>query len=220
MGAKEDSADGKLIGKGFSSKEVKLSRLGSGSDSPLQAIYIWRNPDVMPTKATYRQDDSTGRLCLPPRGCAPDWDTKQLQFVQELSSALSPQDQPPGKPLQTFWDQLSQGKKQLIEEAFEMEKPKQRRERMQRNILKVKDVAKDMGNYTTLPQIPTRMALLPLLVALGMLGQTQGSRYATILDLKRDKASPEPSKSPRLKPFPHGGGSLQPRKCQPSLWSS
>lgn len=80
-----------------------------------------------------------------------------MKFVQELSFAqqhpmfshqglkpvpilnffaLSPQDLPPGKPLQTlgpqaFWDKLLQGKKQLIEEAFEMERPKQRRERMQ-----------------------------------------------------------------------------------------
>lgn len=84
--------------------------------SPLQAINIWRNPDVMATKASLP-------ACLSLLGCIPDWDTNQMKFVQELSFAqhhplfshqglkpvpilnffaLSPQDQPPRKPLQTL----------------------------------------------------------------------------------------------------------------------
>lgn len=89
-----------------------------GTTFALQAMDIWRNPDVMDTKATWRQNPSTGPFsaCLFPLGSTPDQETnfepsfaqyhpmfphQGLKPVPIVSFfALSHQNQPTGSLLQ------------------------------------------------------------------------------------------------------------------------
>lgn len=126
MGANKDSADGKLIGKDFSSKEVSPPGGGDfGHCLPSPGHQHLEEPrcDGHQSHVEARpQHRASLSACPSPLGCTPDRHTNHMKFVQELSFAqhhttfshqgfkpvpvldffpLSPQDQPPGKLLQT-----------------------------------------------------------------------------------------------------------------------
>lgn len=86
MGANKGSADGKLIGKDFSGKEVSSPGYDVTLGTASQTVEEPRCDGHQSHVEARSQHRASLSACLP-LGCTPDWDTNQMKFVQELSFA-------------------------------------------------------------------------------------------------------------------------------------